>query len=537
MKAFKSVIKRFANGFSRFTLPYIYSAVIFVCVTLVIFNIGEDDSITRIVLSAVSGLLCSSCICVVFDAAANKTVGIILQLISLPVSVIMYLLLNDYGVYCVAAYIGLNIVFLIVGILLVLFNNRKGSADRVFPQLIKTVVFSGAAALLLFAGVELCLAAFNYLIFELDCFEELSFTLLTFSFSPVFICLCLSGIPYGEEDISIPKAFKVIVLYILFPVYILLLAVLYIYCIKFLITGNFHKITPSWFASFAELFYIFFSYTIMQYDDFRPVNFWKRYGGFIMLPIVAVQAAAIAVRVFTYGLTSVRYISIVLSSCALVFIILTVIREGKYKNAAGILLAAVTLAVTVSPANLIDVPVYEQSARLEKTLTEYGLLENGKLVSGVELTNEQIGKIMGSWGEVRLSDKAPDYVKNIRTYSEFNEYFGNYKDPNSYYGNYHYFNFTYPDDFDISEYSFMNHCEMYNNPSDDTADILIEVNGVSYDITDFVRSLDDDSNYSVCEYWPDDNTMLLFNRINFTYTDDSETYFENWDIECLVFRK
>ena len=136
----------------------------------------------------------------------------------------------------------------------------------------------------------------------------------------------------------------------------------------------------------------------------------------MLLPVLAIQLFAIYIRVSAYGLTDVRYASLVLILFAVLFIVNSVIRKKiTWVFAAG---AVISLLVTVTPLNLADVPARDQANRLMKVVNKYGLLSDGKYTYSDKVSEEDREILISCHDYLRFSDgKTSDEVRMIAALS------------------------------------------------------------------------------------------------------------------------
>lgn len=504
MKAFDTIIAGMKSGARRFGDSFLYSAAAFVFTVAFIFN----DNFTPFMYAALAAAF-ALVLSVVLRIAGERfewtgRLSALACALTLAAAAVLYYILyiSDENTYVYLGYAGVTGSLVI---LLVLLMTNSGSRDSLIPYLVKSILLSGVIALIIFGGTALCALAVNFLIYEFSSqtLSRIIFNLLALAFELVFVFLVLSLLPRRNGELTIPKVFKVIVLYVMFPVYLLLLAVLYIYLLKILFTLNMPGGQLNWFASYAELFFIFFNYTLPLYDC-APVRLWKRFGGFFMLPIIAVQAIAVYIRISVYGLTTARWVSILFSAVAAVFIILSVINEGKHRSASLWLLIGVLLISTLTPLNFIDVPVYEQTARLQTILIRNGMLFDGIVAPNSGIPREDMIAVTSCYDAVYYSEKAPGYIKSGKS---FYELFGfdpayPYQDVQGgdYENGYVYYTSTLPSLLDISAYSTMLEVSAeYEEGSGNELSIVFKVENVDYDLTDELLTITNESNgESVC---------------------------------------
>jgi hypothetical protein len=291
------------------------------------------------------------------------------------------------------------------------------------PHLVKSAVFSGVVSGILQAGLILSLAAFNFLIYEIDDYWKYIMLIAVFVWCVVFINLFLSLIPEKGGDVKIPKIFKILTLYAALPVYLLLILILYVYLGKIIATWSFPSGQVNWFASFASFFYIFFLFVLRRYTDgAKAAKLFCKFGGIMIIPIIITQGVAVFERFDAYGLTSARYASVVLNIIALGFAAASLIKGGAHIEKMLLIAGGAAVLVTLTPLNIIDVPVLEQNARLIRVLKANGMYENGVIIPKMPESETDRIKITSAYNYVNGSGSKKAAVTGDNR--SFNEIFG-----------------------------------------------------------------------------------------------------------------
>jgi len=245
----------------------------------------------------------------------------------------------------------------------------------------------------------------------------------------IFLNLMLAWIPTRKREHAIPKVFKLLVARVALPIYVLLISILYVYLAKIIVTWSFPSGQVNWFASVASLLFIFFWLALAHYDDDRLIRPFIKYGGLVFIPIIVVQFIAIWIRLSNYGLTSLRYVSVVLNILALVFAVVSVIDRGRFVKYLLLVVAGVALVLTMTPLNLFDVPIWEQTHRLTRVLERNAMWVEGRIVVNENISDEDKIKITSAyeflqWNETSTG-KTPRIVRDIpESESSFKETFG-----------------------------------------------------------------------------------------------------------------
>lgn len=511
MKIFKRLLSLINVGFKRFYVALGGSVLLFLCTAAVIFKLFDESVLLSLIVSTVIAMLLSVALKLIGERfSLSKRYEYISQSLSALSAALCYPIFGEIfdNEYVTLGWFGVTAVLILVIIRLLFI---KADFNTIIPHIIKSCAFSAFISLIVFGGISLCIAAISFLLVDID--YKWYLTALAFAFETLFVWLFLAALP-DKDEITIPKAFKIVFLYAAFPLYLALLCVLYLYLIKIAFTLSMPGGQLNWFASFASLFYIVFYYTVLQYDN-PFTRFWKRFGGYFLLPIIAVQAFAVHIRVNAYGLTAPRWISIVMSATALLFIVLSLIKRGSYVNFTIPFFAAVLMLSTVTPLNFIDLPVYEQTARLEAILTRNGMLSDGIVTANPAVSQEDMEAIRGCYYVINRSDKAPSYLDG-----EFYTLFGFEQYESTGNVNFHSYSAEY-DEIDVNGYAKLG---FFNCAEDKYGTIECIIDGEAYNFDEYFLSLSDTDTYESLIYDAGDGRLFYFTWINFSVRDDGTLY-------------
>ncbi len=440
-----------------------------------------------------------------------------------------------YGILCAGTLITLY--------LFIPKDNSRTYFSLVFKHslfcLFMTGIFNAGLCLLIYAVQNLILNTEEYDAF-LCCsfFCAFVFGVNTFSFY----------LFNRRQDESSGKAFKVITLYILFPVFAVLILILYIYLLKALILFKLPVGQINWFVSFALCFYIVFYFILREYDELPVIKFFYKFGAFAFIPLIVIQVYAYFIRVNAYGFTGFRYSSLLFIIFSIITIVLTFIKKGKYVNWAIIVLTAIVLFDTVTPFNLINMARKSQYSRLVKVMNKYDLFDEAadtlkpydSVVLENTITDEDRDTLYSSYQyimwksnlprpEWALAEKTSDEVKYRRARS-FEDVFGIKlkredeslvsldKD------------FIFDDILNIAEYKEFTQIHDYFYESQKNTKEISEIawyskSGKKYKFDEFFLSLDANvkTNAPVW-YMPDDKVAFCFTEIGYSYNTDRKLY-------------
>lgn len=266
--------------------------------------------------------------------------------------------------------------------------------DTLLAWLVKGVAFSVFIAGVLHLGLVIVMLAIDSLLTPVDGHTHQAVTSLVWMF--VLPCVLCSQIPHHTEQLDVPRAYRIVVGRALFCIYLLLLAVLYLYIARIALI----RILPSgqlnWFGCLVLLGTLFFWVGIRMIGT-GAVHWYVRWGWTLAIPVLIAQLMAIYLRVSAYGLTTSRYASIL---CVIV-------------GAVGLALAAcarrprelfgvcciVALIACVTPANIIDLPYQEQAGRLRSALAAGGMSQAADVTHEglAALSEEEKARVASSW--------------------------------------------------------------------------------------------------------------------------------------------
>lgn len=295
--------------------------------------------------------------------------------------------------YVVMAGVGLVIAFMSIDLYVVSRNHRSG----LFPHLFLGALQAAGVSILSMAALSLCLAAVDAMLISLPWYW----------WSMAAACsICIVGwnwflasIPEENAPLRVPSSLKKLCTRVLLPVYGLYLLILYAYIGKILWFGKMPSGTMNWYGTLALLGYTLFYFLMGETEDMRRKSFFL-YTGLTLLPIVTVQLLGVYIRYEAYGLTTLRYLSMICT----VFGLASLFQGMRRKSIRNLwlLASALALLVTVTPANAIDVPVQNQKGRLYAALKYANMVQDGRIVEGKpeEHTRQQI---QSAWQYIRRS--------------------------------------------------------------------------------------------------------------------------------------
>ena len=254
-----------------------------------------------------------------------------------------------------------------------------------FCGLVQTTVIYGLFA----GGLAIIVLIFDALIFHTDSFlERLEIFLAGGIYVPALL-LVLSG---KKSDIG--KFARICVLYVLEPMLILTMAIIYIYIIKIFVSDDIPS--NSVFGIITGLFaagMVIWTLACGIGED----NIFCRIAKilpFVFIPCIILQAWSVLIRIADYGFTPQRYVGIILVIFELIYMVLYTIRFVLKKDSVALILwvapALLIIALLAPYFNYASVSIRSQTKRLS------GITVNEQLKE-----SEQSGTVGSAYRTIR----------------------------------------------------------------------------------------------------------------------------------------
>ena len=288
---------------------------------------------------------------------------------------------KPWSAYCSMAYTGFMLLCVVVSYLLLMNAQNEYT---LFPTVAGAFLYALSASLILFLLLAGCMSAYEALLGTMP--EVVIRAALCLLFFVLSINLFLANVPRRRTTLSLSNRLWDVCVSVLTAVFLILLAILFVYVGKIIVTRTMPVGVMNWYASLALLSYLALWMAGASKRDSVVCRFYARFSGFALLPVIAVQIYGIAVRFNAYGLTEARYTSMVCLALGVFALALTLLRRSL--RPAFIAATAALIALTVTPLNMIDVPVMEQEARLRDLLSENGMLDGDTMIAATDLSVE-----------------------------------------------------------------------------------------------------------------------------------------------------
>jgi hypothetical protein len=253
--------------------------------------------------------------------------------------------------------------------------------ETLFLRLLTGGLYSGV----LYVGCALALTAIEQL-FELKLdrhvYEHL-FTVLATGFNTWFF---LAGVPHDwgalEQEAPYPKGLKLFTQFVLLPLVVLYLLILYAYLARIVVRW---ELPEGWVSILILAFSVAGIFALLMIHPIRnaPENTWlrtfARWFYRALFPLLGLLFVAIGTRVGQYGITEERYFVLLLAAWLAVVAAYFLWRQGQGIIRIPASLAVVAFLAAGGPWGAFAVAERSQLNQLREISTQYGLLKDGKL--------------------------------------------------------------------------------------------------------------------------------------------------------------
>jgi hypothetical protein len=286
--------------------------------------------------------------------------------------------------------------------------------------LLLRLLITAIYTVVLYAGLALALAALDNL-FGMDVpgkrYAQLWFTILglftTWSL--------LAGIPENleqlEQSTDYPKGIKIFAQYILMPLVLIYLVILYAYMAKILIVWDWPQ---GWVSrlilGFAttSIFSLLFLYPIREQAENKWIKKASRWWYFVMIPLVIMLLLALWRRISEYGITENRFIAVGLGIWLGFIVIYFITSRMKSIKMIPVSLCLLALLFSFGPWSAFSVSEKSQVDRLHDLLTKSNILMENRIQKAPETVPQN---------DIRQISSIIAYLYNVHGYDRIQPWF------------------------------------------------------------------------------------------------------------------
>lgn len=360
----------------RFPLSVLCSFALFVICILTIHDVLKENS-------EIIGKVCMVLSCGYFFAGAAKLMeesGGLKQVVTMPVFAVLMALVAMSPQWALYLYFIAPAL-----LLLIMVAPFSKDADNISFWFFNRMTWFGVAVAILASvifggGLSAALASINYL-FGVDLPGEMYGYVWAFScliFGPIY---ALSWVPerfhFTREDCNDPPGLAFLLNWVLAPLVLLYLLILYAYLVKIMVTLEIPRGQLSYMiAGFGGVGVV--TYLLgwpLKDEGGALLRFALRIFFPALMAPVAMQFYAIGERIGTYGITEQRAMIVI---CALWFAVIAL--AFTFRNASLRVIPASLAALMVLGLVAVNVSGHDQRARLDDLVAKYNLVQNGKIV-------------------------------------------------------------------------------------------------------------------------------------------------------------
>ncbi|HEU4402061.1 MAG TPA: DUF4153 domain-containing protein [Candidatus Polarisedimenticolia bacterium] len=246
---------------------------------------------------------------------------------------------------------------------------------------------SAIYAAVFFGGLALALAAVDHL-FDVKLDNEIYPRLWLFTVFVFQTWHFLGGVPLDlaglERDRQHPNALKIFSQYMLVPLVVLYVFILYAYMGKILMSPQWPQGWVGWLVSYAAIFGVLTLLLLhpgRQDTESRWIKVFERAFYAAVLPLLGLLFVALGKRAGQYGVTERRYFLFVLGLWLGGIALYMLFSTAKNIKIVPVTLGVTALLTACGPWGAYQASLRSQSRRLESLLTRYGRLADGKITT------------------------------------------------------------------------------------------------------------------------------------------------------------
>lgn len=291
-------------------------------------------------------------------------------------------------------------MFFVAGHLLVSFVPFMGFDEpngfwqfnkNLFLQFLSATLYAAT----LYIGLVIAIETVKFL-FHIDYGLEIEmdlFLLIANFFHTVFF---LSGLPERlevmEQETAYPKGLKIFTQFVLLPLEVIYLVILYVYTGKILINWQLPDGGVAYLVlafSVAGIFALLLLYPLREVTGERWIKLFSKWFHIALLPLTVLLFVGIFRRINDYGITENRYIVAVLAFWLLFITIYFLLSKKDDIRWIPISLAVISVVLAIGPWNVFEVAKRNQQGRFDALLLKYKLQDDkGYIVNKAEMSSE-----------------------------------------------------------------------------------------------------------------------------------------------------
>ena len=404
-KIFNKLGKKYTNYSKKFLITNI--SIILFTLYLMIFGINENNFIVeRIFILLISSSLLVE---VTFNNIKKR---IPLYILSVLLSIIIPFLLSTSNNILLLIYVGL--VGILLSLSLYVFIKKSGKIENYFCHAFYNLFKVWLFTVILLIGFGIIYMVTQVLILEgydIEFYEKIYYFLMGAYFIPFTI------ISFDDVKDEIPEIINTLIKRVLLILLDLSYLIIAIYMLLMLIKFRIPKNEVFLVVTSLFLFTIPMVIMLSNYKGkIEELN--VKYTPYIFIVALLVQIYSLSIRIYNYGMTTVRYAGIYIILFEIITLFLLLFKKRKYFKYTFLSIPIFIFIMFILPfANIYEAPIYMQINRLENIWKEDTLTS--------EFTALERQKIKDIYEYLKEHDDVNRYMPKYLTMSDINEYLMN----------------------------------------------------------------------------------------------------------------
>ncbi len=263
--------------------------------------------------------------------------------------------------------------------------------QNIFIRILITAVYSGV----LYAGLSIAILSFDKL-FDVNIDSKRYGQLFFFILGIFNTWFFLSGLPKNLDELEsrdvYPKGLKIFTQYVLLPLVIIYLLILYSYTGKIIIQWQLPMGWVSYLVlgfSIAGIFSLLLIEPLRESEGTNWIKKFQKWFYIILFPLIILLFVAILRRTGDYGITEKRYFVFVLAVWLTFMAIYFSVSKVKNIKIIPYSLCIISFLISYGPLGAFSLSERSQMSRLEEILIGNKIIDNGKIIKAVNSISEE----------------------------------------------------------------------------------------------------------------------------------------------------
>ncbi|RVU54113.1 DUF4153 domain-containing protein [Anaerosphaera multitolerans] len=329
-----------------------------------------------------------------------KYLKVIIYILSIPLLYGVYKLLitEDQQLFLyenLYEYFGLLLFFIVSSFYVSkIFYNKDYSVYLI--KFLTAIAISTVYSVILFAGLSAIFYASERLL-GIAVSETAYIKTGIIVFMPFNLGVFLANLPNAMDSFSnyeLTKPTKILIVYILIPIFSVYLLILYLYFGKILIQRQWPQgiITNLvlWFSTLS----IIFLFILKVIKDNNLAEYFKKYFPVALLPALFMMFLSMGIRINQYGLTESRYFVIAAGVFSVISILYFIFFKDNSSILIPVILSVIIIVSSLGPISAYSLSRGSQNRRFTKVLVKNNMLKGNKIVPNSNISEEDREQIV-----------------------------------------------------------------------------------------------------------------------------------------------